>query len=317
MKITKDLGLWAEKYRPSSIDEVILPKKYKDYFKNIEKTKELPHLIFSGPQGRGKTSLAKALAKSLDREVLYINASLDNSIDNIRYNVSQFAKNKSISGKKKVVILDEAERLQAAQEALKVILEETSKNCSFIFCTNNIHKIIKPLQSRCQVINFEYDGDERKEVAKEYYKRVEFILKNEGIEFDKKVVVELIKKLFPDLRKIINTLQQFSLQYEKITKEILNFASYDNVFDELIVALKKKDFKKIRELATQIEAETFYRFMYNKIDKVVADSSKPQIILILSKYAYQHALSIDQEINLVACLIELANNIKWRKANEK
>jgi replication factor C small subunit len=313
MKITKDLGLWAEKYRPSTIEDVILSQKYKNYFNEVMKKGELPHLILAGQQGIGKTSLAKSLVNSLKRDSIYINASLDNSIDTIRYNVSHFAKSKSIYGNKKIVILDEADRLQAAQDALKVLLEEVSKTCSFIFITNNIHKIIAPLKSRCQVIEFEYKKEEKNEVAKQLFERLEFILNNENIKYDKKVLKELIKKLFPDFRKIINTLQQFYLQYGEITNKILDFVSYDTVLIEIIKNLKEKKFKELRELARNIEPDNFYRFFYNKLNNYIEENSKPEIILILSKYAYQHSLTIDPEINLVACLVEIMNKARWKK----
>lgn len=313
-KINVNNTLWVEKYRPQTLLDCILTKDKEIFFKNIIKTGDIPNLLFYGTAGVGKTTLAKCIGKDLNCDILYINASLENSIDNIRYNVKQFAYTNSVFGNKKLVILDEAERITAGQDALKVLLEESSENARFIFCTNNIHKIIDPLKSRTQLVNFQITNDEDiKDIMLKYFKRVQYILKEENIEYDKQTVSIFIKKLFPDFRKIINELQKYSITYGKIDNNIISVIDVTSNIDALILAMKNKNFNEIRSICSKIDVSEFLAYFYEKLDEYLDNKCKAVIITEDLKYlAFEAALSLNPEITLVATCLNIAQKAIWR-----
>jgi DNA polymerase III delta prime subunit len=209
-----DQYLWVEKYRPATIDECILPEGLKKTFKEYIATGELPTFLFSGTAGVGKTTVARALCNEVGADVLFINGSDEGrSIDMLRTTVKGFASTVSLTDAKKVVILDEADYMnaQSVQPALRGFIEEFSNNCRFIFTCNFKNRIIEPLHSRCAVIEFKIDSKDKHEIAATFFKRAVQILKQEDIAFDPKVVAELITKHFPDYRRILNELQRYSV----------------------------------------------------------------------------------------------------------
>lgn len=312
----KEIGkssLWTEKYRPKTTEDLIAPEKTKRLLKTIVKEGQLPNLLLYGTAGIGKTSAARALINDLGGEELYINGSLETSIDVIRDRVTQFATTHSVIGTgQKVVIIDECERLSAnAMDALKVILEETAENCRFIFCTNNLQKIISPLQSRCKLISFNYGKDDSKEIILQYFKRIQFVLKNEGYGItkeEKEILANFCKEFFPDFRKMLNELQGYLKTNEKIDFGLLRTAENSQV-GELVELLKSRSFNKMRKYCTEIDPSTFYTSFYNEIVDYIKPEVVPDVVMILAEYGYKHALTIDQEINLVACCTELMKTL--------
>ncbi len=299
--------LWVEKYRPKTIDECILPQNIKDTFKQFVEKGSIPNLLLPGSPGVGKTTVAKALCNEVGCDYIVINGSDENGIDVLRTKIKSYASSVSLSGGRKVIIIDEADYLNpnSIQPALRGAIEEFSNNCTFIFTCNYKNRIIEPIHSRCTVIDFKFNGNKAK-LAAQFFKRVESILTNEKITFDKQVVASLITKHFPDNRRILNELQRYSLS-GKIDAGILAQVA-DVQIKELISALKEKDFASARKwVVSNIDNDPslIYRKIYDSVYEYLKSNSIPQAVLILAKYQYQSAFCMDQEINLVACLTEI------------
>ena len=299
--------LWCEKYRPKTIEDCILPQSIKDTFQEFVNQKKIPNLLLSGTAGVGKTTVAKALCNEVGCDYIIINGSDENGIDVLRTKIKSYASSVSLSGGRKVVIIDEADYLNpnSIQPALRGAIEEFSNNCSFIFTCNYKNRIIDPIHSRCTVIDFKVNGNKAK-LAALFFKRVESILESEKIEFEKQVVASLITKHFPDNRRILNELQRYSLS-GKIDSGILAQVS-DVQIKELIAALKDKDFGSARKwVVSNIDNDPalIYRKIYDSLYDYLKPQSIPQTVLILAKYQYQSAFCADQEINLMACLTEM------------
>ena len=300
--------LWVEKYRPQTIDDTILPKKLKQTFQKIVEGGELPNMLFTGTAGLGKTTVAKALCNLLNCDYILINGSEEGNIDTLRTKIKQFASSVSLSGDYKVVILDEADYLnpQSTQPALRAFIEEFEKHCTFILTCNYANSIISPLHSRCQVIDFKVIADDKQRMAGAFMRRIGYILDEEKIEYDKKVVAEVIMKHFPDNRRVLNELQKYSSS-GKIDAGILSQVAEVNL-KELMWALKEKKFNDVRKwVADNVDndPQKIFRKIYDVASEYVQQSSIPQLILILADYQYKSAFAADQELNLVACLTEV------------
>ena len=307
--------LWVEKYRPQNIDDCVLPKNLKDTFKEFIQSGELPNFLFCGSAGVGKTTVAKALCNEIGAEYLFINGSEESGIDTLRTKIKGFASSVSLTDSKKVVILDEADYLNpnSTQPALRAFIEEFSNNCRFIFTCNYKNRIIEPLHSRCAVIDFKVDNTEKAEVAGALFKRVSYILKSENIEFDPKVVAELVTKHFPDNRRIINELQRYSVS-GKIDSGILLNVTEEN-FKELIKHMKEKNFTEVRKwVARNSDSESIniFRQLYDTASANLEAASIPQLVLILADYQYKAAFVADGELNLMAALTEVMAQCKFK-----
>lgn len=307
--------LWVEKYRPSKIDECILPKNLKETFKQFVQSGELPNFLFCGTAGVGKTTVAKALCNEIGAEYLLINGSEESGIDVLRTKIKSFASTVSLTDAKKVVILDEADYLNpnSTQPALRGFIEEFSNNCRFIFTCNFKNRIIEPLHSRCSVIDFKIENAEKQEIAASFFKRTTGILKGENIEFDPKVVAELVTKHFPDWRRVLNELQRYSVS-GKIDSGILVNMSEDS-FKELVKNLKDKNFTEVRKwVAKNGDSETIniFRQLYNTASENMEAASIPQLVLILADYQYKAAFVADHELNLMAALTEVMAQCKMK-----
>lgn len=299
--------VWMEKYRPHKIADCILPKGLKDTFQGIVNSGDLPHMLFCGTAGVGKTTVAKALCEELDYGFILINASDDRNIDTLRTTVKQFASSLSFNGRRKVIILDEADYLNvnSFQPALRGVMEEFSKNCSFILTCNFRNKIIEPLQSRCSVKEFRIPKEDRKSLIEGCYKRVVKILDAESVEYDGKALAAVVVKYFPDFRRLLNELQAFSKQHRKIDEGILSFVGDINI-SRLFAALKEKNFGEVRRWVVENldnDPSMIYRKLYDHLKENLKPSSIPNAILIIAKY--MNTMVVDVEINLMACLIEL------------
>jgi len=299
--------LWTEKYRPKTIEECILPERLKKPFQEYVNQKQIPNLLLAGGAGVGKTTVAKALCNEIGCDYIVINGSDESGIDTFRNKIKGYASSMSFSGGRKVIIIDEADYLNpnSTQPALRNAIEEFAGNCSFIFTCNYKNRIIEPLHSRCAVIEFNLKNGENAKMAAAFFKRIKTVLQSESIEYDDKVIAELIKKHFPDFRRIINELQRYS-QFGKIDTGILAQIG-DVSIDEIIKFVKSKDFSSIRKwVAThEIDSTTLYRKIYDSLYDVMKPQSIPQAVLILADYQYKAAFVADHEINTVACLTEI------------
>jgi len=305
--------LWVEKYRPAKVEDCILPDAIKKTFQEYVNRKEIPNLLLSGSAGVGKTTIAKALCEEVGCDYLVINGSDENGVDTISNKIKSYASSMSLMGGRKVVIIDEADYLSAAAQAiLRGSIEEFSGNCSLIFTCNFKNRIIDPIHSRCTVVDFKINGSKAK-MASQFFKRVEWILEQEGVTYDKPVVAEIITKYFPDNRRILNELQRYSVS-GSIDKGILASVS-DVQLTELINSLKAKDFAGARKWVTNNldnDPVRVFRTMYDKLYEVLKPNSVPQMVLILAKYQYQAAFAADHEINLMACLTEIMVDCEFK-----
>ena len=299
--------LWVEKYRPKTIEDCILPDGIKATFQEYVNRKEIPNLLLSGSAGVGKTTIAKALCEEVGCDYIMINGSDESGIDVLRNKIKNYASSMSLSGGRKVIIIDEADYLNpnSTQPAMRGAIEEFASNCSFIFTCNFKNRIIDPIHSRCTVVDFKINGS-RAKMAAQFFKRVEWILKQEGVDYDKEVVAAVITKHFPDNRRILNELQRYSVS-GTIDKGIL--ASVSEIqMTELVKSLKGKDFTACRKWVTNnLDNDTtrIFRNVYDALYEQLKPNSVPQLVLILAKYQYQAAFVADHEINLIACLTEI------------
>ena len=307
--------LWVEEYRPGKIDDCILPSSLKTLFKSFIKKGELSNLLFSGTPGIGKTTVAKALCEELNCDWIMINGSEEGGIDVLRNKIKNFASTVSLSGGKKVVILDEADYLnpQSTQPAMRGFIEEFHKNCRFILTCNFKNRLIEPLHSRFSTIDFKIANKDRPVLASKLFAKVGIILKEQSIPFDEAVVAELINKHFPDYRRILNELQRYSVS-GKIDTGILANISDDNL-NKLISLLKEKDFTNMRKwVVNNLDNDpvVVFRRIYDTMYENLESETIPHAVLILADYSYKSAFVADQEINLVACLTEIMSQCKFK-----
>ena len=300
--------LWVEKYRPKTINECILPDRLKTIFQQISSEGRIPNMILSGGPGMGKTTVAKALCNEVGCDFLMINGSEESGIDVLRTKIRGYASTVSYDGKRKVVILDEADYLnpQSTQPALRSFIEEFEKHCSFIMTCNYINRIIEPLHSRCQTIDFRINKEEKLNVGSNFGKRLYTILDQENVNYDKKVVAEVLMKHFPDYRRVLNELQKYS-KYGNIDSGILSQVS-DIDLSELMNHMKDKKFNEVRKWVVNNldnDPQKIYRKIYDVAEKYVQTTSIPQLVLILADSQYKSAFAADHELNLVACLVEI------------
>ena len=302
--------IWVEKYRPTTIDECILPDNIKKTFKDFLNRGEIPNMLLAGPPGVGKTTVAKALCNELGADFYVINGSDEGRfLDTVRNNAKNFASTVSLSSeaKHKVIIIDEADNTgNDVQLLLRAFIEEFAGNCRFIFTCNYKNKILEPLHSRCVVVDFSIRGKEKQQIAASFFQRLNFILDKERIETDKKVLAELIYKHFPDWRRVLNECQRYSVS-GKIDSGILAAFS-DVAVNDLIKNLKTKNFPEVRKwVNSNMDNDTsvLFRRIYDSLYECLVPTTIPAAVLVIAKYQYQMAFVADQEINMLACLTEI------------
>ena len=267
-------------------------------------------MLLAGPAGCGKTTVAKALCNELGVDYYVINGSDEGRfLDTVRNTAKNFASTVSLTStaKHKVIIIDEADNTtNDVQLLLRAFIEEFSGNCRFIFTCNFKNKIIEPLHSRCACIEFAVKGKDRQGIAAQFFKRLQQILDTESVEYDNKVLVELINKHFPDWRRVLNECQKYS-SGGKIDTGIL--ATFSDVkVNDLVKKLKEKDFPEVRKwVVNNLDNDTsvLLRRIYDACYSSMVPSSIPAAVLTLAKYQYQMAFVADQEINMLACLTEI------------
>ena len=313
----RDEFLWVEKYRPKTIEDCILPEATKKTFLDFLDRGEVPNLLLSGPAGCGKTTVAKALCNQLGVDVYVINGSDEGRfLDTVRNNAKNFASTVSLSSdaKHKVIIIDEADNTTPdVQLLLRASIEEFSGNCRFIFTCNYKNKIIEPLHSRCAVVDFSVNAKQKPKLQSDFFGRLNGILDTERVQSDKKVLLELINKHFPDWRRILNECQRYSVG-GKIDSGILAHFS-DVKVNDLVKNLKEKDFPQVRKWCVDNldnDPAVLLRRIYDSLSNSLVPPSIPPAVLILAKYQYQIAFVADQEINLLACLTEIMVECKFK-----
>ena len=307
-------ALWVEKYRPHKIIDCILPDEYKSTFQSYVDRKEIPHLLLCGGPGTGKTTVARALCDEIGCDYLMINGSDESGIDTFRMKIKNYASSMSMTGGKKVIIIDEADYLNpnSTQPAMRAAMEEFAHNCTFIMTCNYKSRIIEPLHSRCAVIEFKLRKEDKPKMAASFMKRAAEILATEKVPYDKAVLVEVVKKHFPDYRRILNELQRYSVS-GKIDVGILTSIA-DVSINELVTALKEQNFASMRKWVADNGSEDsarVFRKIYDSLYDVMDKSTIPNAVIILAKYQYQAAFVADQELNLVACLTEMMVECKF------
>lgn len=302
--------LWVEKYRPRRIAETILPDSLKQVFQKIVDGGELPNMLLTGTAGLGKTTVARAMCNELSLDYIVINGSEEGNIDTLRGKIKQFASSVSLQGGYKVVILDEADYLnaQSTQPALRAFIEEFANNCRFILTCNFKNRIIEPLHSRCSVYEFNTSKKDLVPLCQTMLAKCGNILYNEGIEHTEKDLVPVIMKHAPDWRRVLNELQRACVSGQ------LHYVEKADKVDDLFVHLKNKDFKKMRQwVANNMDTDSsaIFRSVYDKMSDKLQPHSIPQLVLILADYQYKNAFVADHELNVVACMTEIMANVEF------
>ena len=312
----KEEFLYVEKYRPQTIEDTILPENLKKTFREFVKNGELPNLLFSGSAGIGKTTAAKALCKEIGADYIVINGSDEGRlIDTLRTKIKNFASTVSLTGGAKVVILDEADYISAesVQPAMRAFIEEYSSNCRFIFTCNYKNRIIPALHSRCTVIDFAMTPSDKQALAGAFLQRLCDICDAENIEYEKKVLVELIMKFFPDFRRCLNEVQRYGAS-GVIDAGLLATLSEEKL-TPLIDMIAEKDWSGMRKWVGKNSDQDFnvlYRKVFNALESRLESSSIPAVVLIIANYQYKGAFAMDSEINFVACLTEIMTECKFK-----
>lgn len=310
--------LWVEKYRPHKIDECILPDGSKKSFQGFLDQGEIPNLLLSGPAGVGKTTVARALCDEIGASYLLINGSDEGrSIDTIRNKVKQFATSVSLtsSAAHKVVILDEADNMTYdVQMILRAAIEEYHINCRFIFTCNFINKLIDPIKSRCTVVDFTIKPSHKEKLQEQFFYRIRDILTKESIKYDDKIIAKLIKRYYPDWRRLLNEAQRFSSSGEIDSGILVDIADIN--IDDLIRAMKDRNYSTVKSWVTQNMDHDPYMVMrkiYDVLYQHASNASVPNCVLIIAKYQYQIQFVADQEINTLACLTEIMlDGVEWK-----
>lgn len=310
--IVRQSDMFIEKFRPPTLSAVILPDHYRTLFNKIVEEKTIPNMLFySITPGVGKTSVAKALANDCDYDYRYINTSLNGKIDMLREEIEMFASVKSFMGKKKLIILDEIDGAtsDALQKALRGAMEEFHDKCRFILTANYISKIIEPLQSRCQVINFNFSSKIISNKLKpKMVKRLNAIIKKENIECVDGIVEKLVDAYYPDMRKMLNLIQEYSKSYDIINDDIFSYQDIDNKLCDYILA---KNFKNARQLIVDKDYryEELYSYIFKNVIPKMDPSVKGSAYITLEHYMNNSYHSINQEITFVACLVSLMEDM--------
>lgn len=308
--------LWVEKYRPHKIADCILPEELKSTFAEYVKQKNVPNLILSGGPGMGKTTVARALCDEIELDYIMINGSNESNIDTLRTKIVGYASAVSLTGGRKVVIIDEADYLNpnSTQPAFRGVIEEFAQNCSFIFTCNYKNRLIEPLHSRCAVVDFKINKEQAEKIAMQVFKRICEILKAEGVKYDKDTLIALILKYFPDFRRILNELQRYSVS-GVIDKGIFEQLEQQKI-DAVVAYLRDKNYKDLRIWVGQNLDNDVIQIMkevFNRLNEFVDPKFVPAAVVILGKYMHYAAFAADAEVNLMAFFSELMLECEMKK----
>ena len=309
--------LWVEQYRPSKIADCILPENIKKSFHGFVEQGEIPNLLLAGTAGIGKTTVAKALCDEIGASYIVINGSDEGRfLDTVRNRVRQFATTVSLTagGAHKVVIIDEADNTtNDVQLSLRTAVEEFHSNCRFIFTCNFPNKIIEPLHSRCTVVDFKINTDQAVALQGQFFARLKEILGEQGVEYQDKVLAKVVKRYYPDWRRLINECQRFAAS-GSIDSAILADVADINL-DSLVRSLKNKEFTIVRKWVVDNinnDPTTVMRKLYDVLYDNLKGASVPEAVLIIAKYSRDIHIVPDQEINLLACLTEIMMSCEFK-----
>ena len=309
--------LWVEQYRPSKIADCILPENIKKSFQGFVDQGEIPNLLLAGTAGIGKTTVAKALCDEIGASYIVINGSDEGRfLDTVRNRVRQFATTVSLTagGAHKVVIIDEADNTtNDVQLSLRTAVEEFHNNCRFIFTCNFPNKIIEPLHSRCTVVDFKITTDQAVALQGAFFARLKEILGEQGVEYQDKVLAKVVKRYYPDWRRLINECQRFAAS-GSIDSAILADVADINL-DALVRSLKNKEFTIVRKWVVDNinnDPTTVMRKLYDVLYDNLKGASVPEAVLIIAKYSRDIHIVPDQEINLLACLTEIMMSCEFK-----
>lgn len=303
-KIDKTKSVWYEKYKPSTIDDLIIPDEIKKSLKSYTQTQDLPCIgLFSSNPGTGKSSTANAIIKEIGGEALWINASIEKGIDVLRGKIGKFASQSSFDDNIKIVVMDEFDNFSPdGQKAFRGFIDEYSQNCRFIFTGNYKEKIIEPLLDRLEV--YDFNSFDKKEIIKPIFERLKFILENENVEYDPKSLVPVINTYYPRIRSMVGTLQKYSKngQFTVSEKELDDVNTFDNVmtyvnintFSDMIIEVNKLN-----------GPDNMYTYLYSNASKYFKEDKYPQVVLIIAKYQHMSEQVRDKNLNLAAALTEL------------
>lgn len=306
---------WVEKYRPRTVNECILPSNTKKNMTGFVESGKIPNLLLSGSAGTGKTTSAIALCNELDYEYLLVNGSLEVNMDALRNSISQFASTMSFDGRRKCVIIDEADHLSydKVQPALRGFIEQFASNCSFILTCNFPNRLMDALISRSARIDFAIPTDERANLTVQMFKRVCEILSKENITFDQKAVGLVVTKHFPDFRRTLNALQLYAASGSIDAGILVNTEEAE--INNLITILKEKNFREMRKWVAStpnVEMTSLCRRLYDKAYDVMVPDTIPQLVLDLADYQYRHHFVTDAEINIAAMLTTIMTNCEFK-----
>jgi replication factor C small subunit len=307
--------LWVNKYAPKQIEDCILSKNIKETFLNYAKSKEIPNLILYGTSGIGKTSLIQCLAEELEMQFLKIKGSTEGRyIDTVRNKIQNYGSTVSLTTRgKKILLIDEADNMTFdAQKALLGTIEDLQSNCIFAFTCNYVNRLIPAIHSRAALVHFQIPTKEKPKLAFEFYNKLVSIFEAESIEYEEKVLVQVIQKFFPDFRRTLNELQRYT-SGGKLQLDILSSQTNSNI-KELLSYLKERNFKQMRNwVAVNIDNEVSQLFhtLYGELSNALLPQSLPQAIITLAEYQYKSAFVVDQEINMVACLTEIMGGCEF------
>jgi replication factor C small subunit len=297
----------VERYRPKKVEECILPEELKSPFAEYVKKGEIPNLLLSGRAGVGKTTIARALCEEVGAEYILINGSLERGLDTVRVTMDSFAGSVSLMGGRKVIIVDEADNLTPdAQKSLRGVIEKFAVNCSFIFTCNYPERLLPELISRFPHIVFTLKEKDKVTIMGAFFTRLKEILKKEEIQFDPKILSEVVKRFFPDFRKTLNELQLYCAS-GTLNTTILSKLS-DAQFNEIFGLIKKKDYIGLRRwVGTNASNDTgaIMRGIYDRMETHLDPQSLPFAIILLGKYQYYASQVQDREVNLMAFLTEI------------
>jgi len=304
--IRKQSNVLIEKYRPLSVKNIILPPRYQKMFNKFIDEQEIQNLlIHSNSPGVGKTTIAKALANDCNYDYRYINTSLYGGIDTLRSEISQYATVKTFDGRRKLVILDEFDYASPnLQAGLRGAMEEYYDRCRFILTANYANKIIDPLKSRCQVINFDFTDKDKQTIDNKIVKRLEGIATKENIPFEDGIMAKIVVAFYPDIRKMINMISEYSRQYDIIDENIFSFTNIDN---ELLTLINNFKLKEARQfiINNNYKYEDLYRYIFDTVITGARPAIKGELYKLASTYLDMATRSWDQEITFTGYLVSI------------